>query len=283
MMATGMGTNGGGGGMSGAQRQLALLLAAGFALVVIAVVVANAESTLSDLASAGKQETAIHVWGWEVTSIVAWLTVMPAIWWVVARARPPRFVWGMVALLIALASIPASLWHIGLMVGLRKLFYAMEGSHYQFFSRFDSIGGTLLYEYRKDFAAYLQFAGMAAIAQWLLARAAIAPEAATDPQILTVTDGAVRHQVPVDQIDHVTAAGNYVEIAWAPRTLLYRATLAGVGAELGAGFVQIHRSRLVRRAAIRRIETDRSGDFTVVLENGTELKGSRRYRESVQG
>jgi DNA-binding LytR/AlgR family response regulator len=74
-----------------------------------------------------------------------------------------------------------------------------------------------------------------------------------------------------------------VEIAWAPRTLLHRATLAGVAQELGDGFVQIHRSRLVRRAAIRRIETDRSGDFTVVLEDGTELKGSRRYRESVQG
>jgi len=25
------------------------------------------------------------------------------------------------------------------------------------------------------------------------------------------------------------------------------------------------------------------GDFTVTLEDGTELKGSRRYRESVQG
>jgi hypothetical protein len=282
-MATGMGTSGGGGGMNGARRRLAILLAAGFALVVIAVVVANAESTMSDLASAGKQETAIHVWVWEVTSIIAWLTTMPVIWWLVARLRPPRFAWGMVALLIALASVALSLWHIGLMVGLRKLFYAMEGSHYQFFSRFDSIGESLLYEYRKDFAAYLQFAGMAAIAQWLLARAALPPPATTDRHVLTIADGAVMHQVPVDQIDHVTAAGNYVEIAWAPRTLLHRATLAGVGAELGAGFVQIHRSRLVRRAAIRRIETDRSGDFTVVLENGTELKGSRRYRESMQG
>jgi hypothetical protein len=269
--------------MSGAQRRLALLLASGFALVVIAVVVANAESTMSDIAAAGKRETAIHVWVWEVTSIVAWLTVMPVIWWLIARLRPPRFSWGMVALLVALASIALSLWHIGLMVGLRKLFYAMEGSHYQFFSRFDSIGERLLYEYRKDFAAYLQFSGMAAIAQWLLARAAIPPAAATDRPVLTIADGAVTHQVPVDQIAHVTAAGNYVEIAWAPRTLLHRATLAGVAQELGAGFVQIHRSRLVRRAAIRRIETDRSGDFTVVLEDGTELKGSRRYRESVQG
>jgi len=269
--------------MNGAQRRLAILLAAGYALVVIAVVVANAESTMSDIAAAGKRETAIHVWVWEVTSIIAWLTTMPVIWWLVARLRPPRFSWGMVALLIALASIAFSLWHIGVMVGLRKLFYAREGSHYQFFSRFGSIAEGLLYEYRKDFAAYLQFAGMAAIAQWLIARAATPAVPASDLRVLRVADGAVTHQVPVDQIAHVTAAGNYVEIAWAPRTLLHRATLAAVAQELGGGFVQIHRSRLVRRAAIRRIETDRSGDFTVVLEDGTELKGSRRYRESVQG
>lgn len=282
-MATGMGTSGGGGGMSGAQRRLALILALGFGVTLLAILVADAESMMSDLALSGKHDTAIHIWGWEASSIIAWLTATPAIWWLVAHMRPPRFSWPVVALVIALASVPLSLWHIGLMVALRKLLYAMEGGHYHFFDLFGSVSERLLYEYRKDFASYLQFAGLVAIAQWLLARAAIAPAAATDQRILTVADGAIKHQVPVDQIDHVTAAGNYVEIAWAPRTLLHRATLAGVAQELGAGFVQIHRSRLVRRAAIRRIETDRSGDFTVVLEDGTELKGSRRYRESVQG
>lgn len=282
-MATGMGTSGGGHGMSGAQRRLALLLAAGFAIVLLAILVADAESMMSDLALSGKHDTAVHIWSWEATSIIAWLTAAPAIWWLVLRVRPPRFSWAMVALLILLASVPISLWHIALMVVLRKLFYAMEGGRYHFFDLFGSVGERLLYEYRKDFATYLQFAGLAVIAQWLIARAGLPVAVPATQRILTVADGAVTHQVPVDQIDHVTAAGNYVEIAWAPRTLLHRATLAGVGAELGAGFVQIHRSRLVRRAAIRRIETDRSGDFTVVLENGTELKGSRRYRESVQG
>lgn len=283
MMATGMGTNGGGGGMNGAQRRLALVLAGGFAIVLLAILVADAESMMSDLAATGKHEAAVHVWIWEASSIFAWLTATPAIWWLIARVRPPRFSWMLVAVLILVASVPISLWHIMLMVGLRKLFYALEGGHYHFFNLFGSIGERMLYEYRKDFASYLQFAGFAAIAQWLLARAGVPATALEKPRILTVADGAVTHQVPVDQIDHVTAAGNYVEIAWAPRTLLHRATLAGVAQELGAGFVQIHRSRLVRRAAIRRIETDRSGDFTVKLEDGTELKGSRRYRESVQG
>jgi len=280
-MATSMGTSGGGDGMSGAQRRLALLLAAGFALILFAVMLANAESMTSDLTAAGIHETKTHVWIWEATSILAWLTASPAIWWLVKRVRPPRFAWAMVAVLIVMASVPLSAWHIGVMVGLRKLIYAAIGpDQYHFFG---AIPDRLLYEYRKDFASYLQFAGLTATAQWLIARAGLPVIVPAAPRMLTVADGAVTHQVPVDQIVHVTAAGNYVEIAWAPRTLLHRATLASVAQELGAGFVQIHRSRLVRRAAIRRIETDRSGDFTVVLEDGTELKGSRRYRESVQG
>jgi len=279
-MATGMGTSGGGGGMSGAQRRLAIVLGAGFLLILLVVVLANAESTMSDLAAANIRESKAHVWLWEATSVLAWLAVMPLIWGLVRYVRPPRFSWGVVAVLIVLASAPLSMAHIGLMVGQRKLYYAAEGSQYLFLSRFPN---PLLYEYRKDFASYLQFAALAALAQWLLARAATPVTTADERRTLTIADGAVTHQVPVDQIAHVTAAGNYVEIAWAPRTLLHRATLAGVAQELGAGFVQIHRSRLVRRAAIRRIETERSGDFTVTLEDGTELKGSRRYRESVQG
>jgi hypothetical protein len=134
--------------------------------------------------------------------------------------------------------VPLSLWHIGVMVGLRKLCYALEGSHYLFF---DKVSNPLLYEYRKDLASYLQFAGFAAIAHWLLARAAIPASPPEAPRILKVADGAVTHQVPVDEIDHVNAAGNYVELAWAGRTLLHRATLAAVAAELGQAFVQIHR------------------------------------------
>jgi len=54
--------------------------------------------------------------------------------------------------------------------------------------------------------------------------------------------------------------------------------LSAVEAELGDAFLRIHRGRLVRRAAIRRIETDKSGDFTVELASGASLRGSRRYR-----
>jgi len=60
---------------------------------------------------------------------------------------------------------------------------------------------------------------------------------------------------------------------------LQRSTLAAAEAELGDSFVRIHRGLIVRRAAVRRIETDKSGDFTVMLASGAEARGSRRYRE----
>lgn len=80
----------------------------------------------------------------------------------------------------------------------------------------------------------------------------------------------------------VEAAGNYVEIAWRDRRLLHRATLSAVEATLAPAFVRIHRGRLVRRAAIRTLETERSGDFTVTLASGATLRGSRRYRSDVE-
>src|SRR3546814_18008524 len=88
------------------------------------------------------------------------------------------------------------------------------------------IRNPLLYEYRKDLCTYLQFAAIALVAQWLIARAATSGEAAPPVRALAIGDGSVTHHVPVDEIESVAAAGNYVEIAWAPRTLLHRATLA---------------------------------------------------------
>ena len=64
--------------------------------------------------------------------------------------------------------------------------------------------------------------------------------------------------------------------------LLHRATLRAMEAQLTAhGFVRIHRSRLIRRSAIRTIETNDSGDFEAVLVSGVVLRGSRRFREGV--
>jgi hypothetical protein len=81
------------------------------------------------------------------------------------------------------------------------------------------------------------------------------------------------------QIDWVRAAGNYVEIRGAGRTLVQRASIGSVERELARhGFVRIHRSMLVRRERIARV---RAND--VVLHDGTHLPVGKSYRAALAG
>ena len=282
-------TTGGWRGMNGAQRRVALLAGIGFAVILLLVLVANAESQISDLAASGAHIPDHLVWSWEWTSVVAWVSLCPALWWVVGRVRPPRFGWPSVTAALAIGSVAAWGWHVGVMVALRHAYYAATGAGpYRFFG---VIGNRLAYEYRKDLVTYAQFVVLAAAIQWLIARAATVPPAdagATTPgpdaaPTLTVTDGATRYAVPVLEIESVTAAGNYVELCWGERTLLHRSTLGAMETELGDAFVRIHRGALVRRDALRSVAVDRTGDFVATLATGRQVRGSRRFRAGVEG
>jgi hypothetical protein len=281
------GTSGGEPVTNGGPKRLALVMAFGFLVILIAITIGNAESLISDFAAAGVHETRLHVWIWESTSVLAWVSTLPVIWWAVARIRPPRIRWPIVLLSAVLGLPLASGWHVGLMIGLRHTVYAAMGETYRFEG---GIADPFLYEFRKDIATYLQFVCLAVLAQWLLARAAATSPSAngavppvSEQQMFIVTDGTMRHVLPIETIEHIAAAGNYVEVHAEGRTLLHRATLASIEDELGATFVRVHRSRLINRKAIRRFDIDRSGDFSVQLASGTVLGGSRRYRERLHG
>ena len=274
MNGTAPGTSGGACGTSGARRRRIFWLALG-ALVFVAVQsVANVESTLSDLADAGRAERPANVWIWQLSSAAVWIALIAPLWWLTARLRPPRFGWPAAAALHALATVPVSLVHVLAMVAIRKLAYAAMGQSYAF----GQWPGEFLYEYRKDAASYLLALAFIAYAEWLLSRPDPEPQA---EKVLLIADGSVTHRVPVDAIDWASSAGNYVEIAWGQRMLLHRSTLAALSERLGPGFARIHRTRIVRRAAVEKVETDRSGDFVVTLSGGAELRGSRRYRTAL--
>jgi hypothetical protein len=275
------GMSGSGAGTSGARRKLAFTMAAIFLAVLALITIGNAESMVSDFAAAGVPETKAHIWIWEITSIVAWLCATPLIWGGVARIRPPRFGWPAIVAALIVGLPIASGVHIGLMILFRKLAYLFLGQPYHFEG---AIASPYIYEFRKDVPTYLQFVVLAGLCQWLLCRIGTAQPAPVEEgaRFVAVSDGAVTHQVPIDDIVQIVAAGNYVEIERAGRGLLHRATLAAMEAELGQSFVRIHRSRLVNRDAIRRIETNQSGDFEVVLADGRSVKGSRRYRAEVE-
>jgi DNA-binding LytR/AlgR family response regulator len=276
------GTSGGAAGTSGVSaRALTALLLTAIFLFGLVRIAANVYSYIADREGAGLATSPVIAWMLEGSSLIAWAVMMIPCWFAVQRIRPPRVPLPATALIHALLAVPISLGHIALMVAFRTMLWWTMGLRYHFTA---PDGSPILYEFRKDLSAYVELVFILFLVQWLVARYAASPVAAPERRTLAVGDGAVTHHLPVDEIEHVAAAGNYVEIAWRGQRLLHRATLSAIEEELaGAGFARIHRSRLVRKDAVRRVVTHKSGDFDVELDVGETLRGSRRFRGNVEG
>lgn len=88
--------------------------------------------------------------------------------------------------------------------------------------------------------------------------------------------------VEVAQIDWLCASGNYVEIHANQQSLLHRERLHVLEQQLDpAAFVRIHRSTIVRRAAVKELQPLAGGDYRVVLRDGAPLRLSRTYHAAV--
>ena len=87
--------------------------------------------------------------------------------------------------------------------------------------------------------------------------------------------------VPVDGILWIDALDKYVELHTPDRTYLARQTIQSLEESLDPKqFVRIHRSTIVRKAAVCGLHPLFHGDYLVRLNDGTELTLSRNFRES---
>jgi two-component system LytT family response regulator len=85
-------------------------------------------------------------------------------------------------------------------------------------------------------------------------------------------------QIRVDDILWIESAGNYVELHLDGRTVLHRITLNRLEALLAPGdFVRVHRSAIVRRSQIARLETVGDGSYRLTLRCGATVAVSERY------
>jgi len=97
-------------------------------------------------------------------------------------------------------------------------------------------------------------------------------------QIL-VRDGERAIFLPVEEIQRVSAAGNYVEVHAAGRVHLVREPLGAFIAQLDPGeFLRVHRSHVVRISFIAELRAMFHGDYELVLRDGATLTLSRRYK-----
>jgi two-component system LytT family response regulator len=85
-------------------------------------------------------------------------------------------------------------------------------------------------------------------------------------------------QIRVDDILWIESAGNYVELHLKGRTVLHRMTLNRLEALLAPGdFLRVHRSGIVRRSQIARLETVGDGSYRLTLRCGATVAVSERY------
>ncbi len=121
----------------------------------------------------------------------------------------------------------------------------------------------------------------AAVAQLPGAAAATTARAPYLERIAVKTDGRVICG-RMETVEYVEAASNYVRIHSAGKVHMVRETLSDLAARLDPDrFARIHRSTIVNRDRIAEIQPWFSGDALVILRDGTRLRLSRMYRDSL--
>jgi hypothetical protein len=215
---------------------------------------------------------------WEYTSGVITLLLIPLIIMLDRRMPLRAGSWKRAVAVHAVATLPFSLLHIGGMVALRKVIYALGGSRYDF----GNVPVELLYEYRKDFLTY--FFIIAAIYAYRMFRAnhtgahyLAAEENRRAMKFLVKKRGQV-YNISPDSVDWVEAAGNYVILHVGESSHPLRDTMQGIAERLGDAFCRVHRSTIVNLTRVTSTSPAQGGDLVIHLQDGTHLRCSRTMR-----
>jgi len=91
------------------------------------------------------------------------------------------------------------------------------------------------------------------------------------------------HFVDIDEIDWIEAAGDYVRLHAGERSHLMRETMKDLERRLDpAEWIRIHRSTFVRISRVKEIRTTDTGQYHVILDDGTHRSLSRSGRERLE-
>jgi len=87
----------------------------------------------------------------------------------------------------------------------------------------------------------------------------------------------------ISEIDWIEAADYYACLHVGAKSHLLRRSIADLEQELDESvFCRIHRSTIVNLDRIRGLKLNEDGEYEVLLDGGTELRMSRRYRKELQ-
>jgi hypothetical protein len=99
---------------------------------------------------------------------------------------------------------------------------------------------------------------------------------------LTIRNGYKTTILSIQDILYFLSDGAYVKAVTGNGMHLISTPLYKLQARLPGMFLRIHRSHIVNSNHIRETRSLLNGDYTVVLQNGTELRASRTYRENLK-
>jgi two-component system, LytTR family, response regulator len=102
-------------------------------------------------------------------------------------------------------------------------------------------------------------------------------------EYLTVKSAGRVLFLKTSEIDWIEAADYYSCLHVGAKTHLLRRSMSELDEELDQSiFCRIHRSTIVRLDRVRGLKLNENGEYDVVLDNGTRLRLSRRYRKQLQ-
>lgn len=262
-----------------------------FGGITLATCTANIFTALSNFARDGIQLQWWEPTLWEYSSAAMILALIPAIAWLYRRSPITARTWRWAVPLHIAVTPVFSLIHVGGMVLLRKLGYALMHAHYDFGAWWPN----WFYEYRKDLVAYaLILGGLQAFRTyrlWLQTQVAEPAAAETPPASgPTVPESAPLERLVVKKlnrefilnasdIDRIDANGNYVTIYAQGNAWPLRESMAALERRLDpARFARVHRGHIVNLDRVREIQPWDSGDYRIKLADGSFVNFSRRYR-----
>lgn len=98
-----------------------------------------------------------------------------------------------------------------------------------------------------------------------------------------IRDGRRTHFVAVSDIVWIESFGNYARVYTPAGRFIHRATMASISAELAPlGFARIHRTVIVNITRITQVRPTGSGQYEVILDEGTRLRVSRTFRGALE-
>jgi two-component system LytT family response regulator len=101
-------------------------------------------------------------------------------------------------------------------------------------------------------------------------------------RLVVRSNGGMR-LLPVEDVDWLEAQGNYVQIHTAGQTYSLREPLKSLEKTLSPErFLRIHRAFMVNIQSIQQLQPWSSGDYSLILHDGTRLFSSRGYRDSIE-